>query len=158
MTRPLKGAKLWIGPAIDRSVVNTVEEFEVLTYVKVGDVEDYGEVGDESPIVTFTSVEDARTRNFKDARNAGTQVFVVGRVPLDAGQQAMRAAEQTDFDYAIKIELNDKPTPAYTNSFLYYPGIVASKRIRMGAAGNVVRDVYTVGVNDAPLVVDPELI
>lgn len=137
--KTLSGAKLSIGPAVTAAEADSLAEFEALVYQQVGEVEDMGESGDEAPLVTFASVGDGRVRNLKGARNAGVQALVVGHDPLDVGQQALIAAEGTQFEFAIKIELADAPTPEYTNTIIYKRCLVASKRIRMGTNDNVVR-------------------
>ena len=148
--KTLSGAMLAIGPAIT-SDTDTLAEFEALAYVDVGEVEDYGEMGDESPLVPFAAVGDGRVRQSKGARNAGAQTFIVGRDPLDAGQTAMKAAEATKFEYALRITMADAPSPLYSNTIFYYRGLVSSARIRMGQNDNIVRDVYVVAVNSKPL-------
>lgn len=141
----LSGASISIGPA---TVVDTLTEIKALTpFTEIGEAEDYGEVGDDSPLVTFASVGDGRIRNLKGARNAGSITLVCARDPLDPGQQALVAAEKTKFQFAIKIELPDKPTPAGTNSFLYFRALVASARNRLGTNDNVMRQVFTLAVN-----------
>ena len=141
----LSGAIISIGPA---TILDTLVGLEALTpYTPIGEAEDYGEVGDDSPLVTFASVGDGRIRNVKGARNAGSMTLVCARDPLDAGQQALVAAEKTKFQYAIKIELPDKPNPTGTNTFLYFRALVASARNRMGTNDNVIRQVFTIAVN-----------
>jgi hypothetical protein len=141
----LSGAIISIGPA---TVVDTLALIKALTpFVPIGEAEDYGEVGDDSPLVTFASVGDGRIRNLKGARNAGSLTLVCARDPLDAGQQALIAGEKTKFQFAIKIELPDKPTPAGTNSTLYFRALVASARNRLGTNDNVMRQVFTLAVN-----------
>ena len=148
--KTLSGSKFSIGPAA-ASTVDTLAEFAALSYVLVGEVEDMGEMGDESSVVQFAAIGDARVRKGKGARDAGTQTVVVGKDPLDAGQQAMKAAEATQFEYAIKIELADAPTPNYLNTVFYYRGLVMSQRDRFGRNDDFVRTVFNVGVNSKPI-------
>lgn len=151
-----KGSTIHIGPAIGDDT-NTIEEYAALTYVQIGEPEDFGEVGDESTFTPFTSVSAARTKQLKGARSAGTQTFIVGRDLLDAGQLALMEAEKTDYDYAMKIEHNDQRTPSHTKSVTYYRVQVGSQRGRFGTNDNAVRTVFSLAVQDAPLLVPTEI-
>src|SRR6218665_414902 len=107
------GTKIYVGPATT-SVTDTESEYAALTpYVLVGEVESYGDFGDQAADVTFAAVGESRTRHLKGARDAGTISLTCGRDPLDAGQLALKAAEKTKFEYAIKIVAADAPTGAY---------------------------------------------
>ena len=153
--KTLSGSTFSIGPQV-AGTVDTLAEFEALSYVEVGEVEDFGELGDESSVVSFAAVGDARVRKGKGARDGGTMVLVVGKDPLDAGQLALKAAERTTFEYAIKVELSDAPTAGHTNTTTYFRGLVMSQRDRYGQNDNIVRTVFNIGVNSAPIEVPAE--
>lgn len=140
------GAKFYIDIDTTAEPANQAA-YEALTYVEVGEVEDLGEFGDESQEITFTSLGDGRVRKLKGPRDAGTFTVVVGDDPADAGQEDMVEAEAEIFDYAMKIELNDKLNPTGTNSIFFFMGKVMSKRLNVGNATNVVRRNFTVGIN-----------
>lgn len=148
------GSKIYIGSASD-ATTDTQGEFELDSYLEVGEIEDLGEFGDESEEVTFTSLSDARVRKFKGPRNAGTITVVCADDPDDTGQDAMIAAEATTFDYNFKVELNDKASGETTPSTFYFRGKVMSKRLNVGNASNVVRRSFNVGVNSAIVEVAP---
>lgn len=158
-----KGARLFIGPVVDVEQINAASDeaalgiFEAISggdWEEVEEVEDLGEIGDTSEEITFTAIRSARVRKMKGARNAGTAAIVVGRDPLDDGQQAMIAAEKTDFNYAFKIEYADARTPSYTHSIEYYAGLVLSRPTNIGNVANVVRRTFSVAVNTAIYAVD----
>ena len=154
--KTLSGAKIYIGPAATEDT-DTEAEYAALTpYVLVGEVEDMGELGDESPLVNFASIGDGRIRKLKGARDAGTMTIVTGKDPLDAGQAAMKAAERTKFEFAFKIELEDAPTEDYTDTIFYFRGLVASQRDRLGTNDNVIRTVFALAVNSEILEIPAE--
>lgn len=153
------GAKLYIATqssAPYAGTPTTLTEFNALTWQEVGEIEDLGEFGDQSNDVTFTSLGDQRTRHFKGARDAGTQTVVVGTDSSDTGQDYMITAEGTSFDYPFKVEGgDDKLTSGGTNSLSYFYGKVMSKRRQFGAADNIDKRTFTIGVNSAIIDVDP---
>lgn len=138
------GAKFFIGTT---TPADTEAEFAADTYTEVKEVEDLGELGDESEAVTWAPIGERRIQKLKGARDAGTIVLVVGRDPLDAGQAAMRAAEQTDFEHNFKIVANDAPDAGGTDSTIYFRGLVMSRRDGFGQQANVIRTTFNVAVN-----------
>ena len=104
------GTKFYISTVAAASTVDTLAEYEALSWQEVSEVEDLGNVGDVSSEVTGAAISDSRIRKAKGARNAGTMnVICFDTVPLDAGQTAVIAAEASNSNYAFKIEL---PEPA----------------------------------------------
>ncbi len=152
------GTKWFIGgtTAIDYTTdAGAIDDFEALTWVPIGEVEDGGEIGDQSSDVSFQSLGDGRVRHLKGARDAGTVSLVVGDDPLDAGQIALRAAEQTKFLYNFKVEYEDAPTADYSNSVDYFRGLVMSARKQVGQGDNVLRRTFAIGINTDILTVEP---
>ncbi|MFG1371488.1 iron ABC transporter substrate-binding protein [Xanthobacter oligotrophicus] len=141
------GTKIYIGPAVTAAAADTTAEFAALTYVEVGEVQNLGEFGDESSSVSFASIGDARTRKLKGARDAGTLALTVGRDPLDVGQIALKAAEKTKFEYAIKVVAADAPSAGHTNSIFYFRALVMSGRNNFGANDSVTTAVFNLGIN-----------
>jgi len=153
------GARYFIGGTTDinySSDAAAITAFKALTWVEIGEVEDGGEFGDESSDVTFQSLSDGRVRHLKGARDAGTLDLVVGDDPLDAGQIAVRAAEQTKFMHNFKIEYEDAPGPTYSNSVDYFRGLVMSFRKNVGEGDNVMRRTASIGINTVILTEEPE--
>ncbi|WP_210482751.1 phage tail tube protein [Microvirga antarctica] len=144
------GTKIYIGPAVT-DTTDTIPEFAALTpWVEITLVETYGEFGDESSAVTFAAVGDGRVRKAKGARDAGTLALTVGHDPLDVGQAAIDAAESTSNTYAFKVVLSDSPSDLYTDTVIYFRGLVMSKRKNVGGNDNVLRNTYNIGI-DSPL-------
>jgi len=147
------GTKIYIGNAVT-SDVDTIAEFEATTiWTEIGLVESLGEFGDESSAVNFAALGDGRTRKAKGARDAGTLAITVAHDPLDAGQLAIEAAEGTNFNYSFKVVLPDGPS-GYSDTIIYFRGLVMSKRMNVGSNDNVVRRVFNVGIN-SELYTDP---
>jgi hypothetical protein len=153
------GARYFIGGTSDISYASdaaAITAFKALTWVEIGEVEDGGEFGDESNEVTFQSLSDGRVRHLKGARDAGTLELVVGDDPLDVGQVALRAAEQTKFLYNFKIEYEDAPSADFSNSVDYFRGLVMSFRKNVGEGDNVMRRTANIGINTVILTEEPE--
>lgn len=147
------GAKIYIGTT---AAAANETQFAADTYTEIKEVEDLGELGDESEAITFAGLSEARVKKLKGARDAGTLVLVVGRDPLDAGQIAIKAAEKTSFEYNFKIVANDAPDADHTNSVYYFRGLVMSARDNYGQQNNVVRTTFNIGINTAILEVPAE--
>ncbi|MHB2165734.1 hypothetical protein [Alsobacter sp. R-9] len=133
------------------TIPTTLSAFKALTWVEVGEVMEVGEFGDESDVIEFTALGDARVRKFKGPRDAGTLEITCGRSPNDAGQIAVRAALNDDFDRPFKIVLNDKLTTGGTPTGFYFGGSVLGMKTKVGNVKDIVEDTITIGVNTAIL-------
>jgi len=141
-------SQFFISNAAAAATVDTLAEYEALTWIEIGLTEDLGEVGDTSPAVTGTAIADGRVRKVKGARDAGTQAVIAFHDPLDVGQQALIAAEGTKSNYAFKLILSDQPSGGSPTT-QYYRGMVMSKVMRLGVADNIMRRVFNIGINSA---------
>lgn len=131
----------------DMTEEDALAAFEAINdWVEVGEVENLGEIGDAAQSIPFVSIGRQRVRKLKGARDAGEQTVVVGRDPLDDGQDELIAAEKTNYQYAFKMEMNDAKTPSFSDSILYYAGLVNTKRTGLGDGNTVTRRTFTVGV------------
>ena len=147
------GTQVYIGGAVT-STTDTVAEFAATsTWTLIGLVESVGEFGDESNPVTFQSIGDGRVRKSKGARDAGTLAIVCAHDPLDVGQAAMIAAEATNNPYSFKVVLPDGPS-GYSDTILYFRGLVMGKRQNIGNNENVVRRNFNVAI-DSEIFTDP---
>lgn len=155
--RTTSGAQFWIGTTMVPAQFDQ-ESFELDSYTLVGEIEDLGELGDESSAVTFAAIGDGRIRKAKGARDAGTMDLVIGADPLDDGQDALVAAEGTNFDYNFKIEVPDAPNETYSPGMRYFRGLVMSSREAFGTNDNIMRLNVSIGVNTAVLKVSPAVI
>lgn len=144
------GTKIYIGPQVTQAV-DTVGEFDALAWQEVGLVENGGEFGDESAAVTGAALGDSRMRKAKGARDAGTVALVCFHDPQDVGQVALEAAEQTNKNYAFKVDIPDAPGTGWSNSIYYFRGLVMSRRKNVGTNDNIIRNTYNIGINSLVL-------
>ena len=129
------------------TVANDQADYEADSYTSVGEVEDLGEFGDTAEEITFTSLANRRVRKFKGSFDAGSLSVTCGNDSADAGQAAMLAAFASDNDYNFRVQLNDTPVGGSTPTTLYFSGKVTSKPKNVGNVSNVVRQMFTVGIN-----------
>lgn len=150
-----KNSRLFISPTpVVPDTINAMSDGDAITFfqaindwIEVEEIEDLGTAGDTSEAIPFTAINNSRVRKLKGPRDAGTQSVVVGRDPLDDGQEALIAAEATDYNYAFKLVLNDARSPQHSKSEMYYAGMVMSKATNLGNVSNVVRRNFDIGIN-----------
>jgi hypothetical protein len=150
----VSGAQFFISSLAITQTVDTVAEYEALTWVEIGLLEDLGELGDVSTEVTGAAIGDGRIRKAKGARNAGTMATIAFHDPFDVGQNAVIAAEATNNNFGFKLILPDSPTDVGSNTIQYFRGLVMSKGMRLGTNDNIMRRIFNIGVN-SPVTEDP---
>ena len=140
--------KLFIGGPKSASYAAPLaaSDFTSVTWTKVSPIETIGSFGDSSEEVTFTSIDDSRTRRLKGARDAGVLEVSAGRDYSDAGQEAMLAAEASPNDFAFKIEMNDAPEGG-TPSIRYFVGQVMSAQEQVEGVNSILKVVYRIAIN-----------
>ena len=149
------GTQVYIGPQVTDVQADTLVEFQALSgWTAIGLIESVGEFGDQSNDVTFAAIGDSRVRHAKGAADAGTMALVCAHDPLDVGQAALETAQQTNLNYAFRVTLPDTPGAPFTNTEIYFRGLVSSRRKNIGNNDNVVRNNYNVLVN-SPLFTAP---
>lgn len=161
MAKTFSGAILSIGTtaAIDYTSDGSAQtSFEADTYQQIRGVSNIGELGAAANIVQFSAIDDDFSEKSKGVRNAGDPVVQVGRLPSDAGQVAMRAAERTKFYYNFKLELQDAASELYTNTVIYFRALVAGVPMQFGGNEDFVMESYQLGVYPRPLILESELI
>lgn len=143
------GAKLYIGGVADESVV-AANQFEDLSLVEVGEIEDLGEFGDVVSLAVFTALNDSRTRKKKTSYDAGDFNITIGFDSADTGQDALKAALATKFDYGFKVTLNDGSdgSPSDPTTF-YFRALVTSFKIMVGTVDNIVKASVGIAINSA---------
>lgn len=127
------GAKFFVGRSVASTPANAAAYAALTGWTEVGLVESLGEYGDEATAVTFAALSDGRQRKGKGVR--------------DAGQQALDSAEATNNNFAFKVVLPNRLTTGGTDEVQYFKGLVMSKRLNVGANGNVVKRTFNIGVN-----------
>lgn len=150
------GAKIYIGP------INTAADDETtyagLSYTEIGEVESIGEFGDQASTITFTSLGDARVRKRKGVRDAGDLNVVCANDAADAGQAACIAAERTENTYAFKVLLADAADGNDTDSVFYFRALVASARLSIGAANEMIKRNFALLIDSAVIEAPSEVV
>jgi len=77
------------------------------SWVEVGEVVDFGEYGKAYNLIPYNSVADRKTYKFKGSYNEGALTLQLGQDVTDAGQDDLRDALETDYEYNFKIEFDD---------------------------------------------------
>lgn len=150
-----KNSRLFISPTpVVPDTINAMDDGTAISFfqaindwIEVEEIEDLGTAGDTSEAIPFTAINNSRVRKMKGPKDAGTQSVVVGRDPLDDGQEALIVAEGTDYNYAFKLILNDARSPNHSKSEMFYAGMVMSKATNLGNVSNVVRRNFDIGIN-----------
>jgi len=147
------GVTISIGPVADESI-NDLGDFGNLSYTAIGEVESIGEFGDSSNPITFTALSDARVTKVKASRNAGGFTITMARDTQDAGQIALRAAEKTKFDYAVKVEYNDDSEGSPSQkSIQYFRAKIMSFTDNIAGVDDVTRASAQFEINSEPLLI-----
>lgn len=149
------GTKISLGT---KTPAKTKAEYEADTYVQIGEVGNRGAFGDTSSPVTWTSLDDGRTRKAKGTRDAGDMTVGVAYDKGDLGQQAAIAAEadNSPLDYNLKVEFaNGDPdaTPPIANTVVYMPVKVMSFQFQDADTSGVVQAQLSMAINGKPLIV-----
>jgi hypothetical protein len=145
------GTRISIGPT---TAATTPTAYAALTpWTEIGEVEDLGEFGDNVGLANFTALNNRRVRKFKTSFDAGDLQLTLGRDPADAGQVALAAAVAADADYAIRIELDDKPTPTGKNTVFYFHAAVTKLTTQVGNADAIVKGSVNMAINTTVLIV-----
>jgi hypothetical protein len=144
------GSKVFIGGALPpKSVDFVASDFTSQTWVEIGNLESIGSMGDTAAEITFDNIGKARTEKLKGSRNAGNMEVTMGIDYSDVGQIALLAAEKTVFDFAIKIEFNDKPATGASpkNSQRLFIAKVMSASEALDTANSVMKLTASLGIN-----------
>jgi hypothetical protein len=81
--------------------------FAALTYTAVGEVSSVGDRGQTYEDVTFTTLADRATKHLKGTSDQPETAIELIINRADAGQVLLKAASDSDAQYAFKIEYNN---------------------------------------------------
>lgn len=131
--------------------------FAGLTWVEVGGVGRVGETGTSTNIVNYDTWDTVFIQKAKGTSNAGDPEVEVARDPADAGQDILRTIADTRYNYAFKIERADKPNDNVGSkpTTVYNRGIIVGPRTPNGQNEDFDLEIYTLGLNQKQIVVDP---
>ena len=133
-------------------------EYEGLTWVEIGNIVTLPDFGVSDNIVTQDYINTDVSQKRKGFRNASDTEVVVGYLPEDAGQVALRDAAETKFNYALKLEQSDAPDASTTNTIRYSRGVIGGPNFTGGGGEDFDNETFQIGLNQAPIVVIPEAI
>jgi hypothetical protein len=141
------GSRVYISTISVTSSTDTLAEFAALSWTEIGQIETIGDFGDESPLITFSAIGAGRVFKAKGARDAGEMALTVGHDPVDPGQLALVAAELTKFNYAFRVIFADAAGPSFSNTVVYFRGMVRSQRFNPAGNDAILRRMFTIPVN-----------
>ncbi|TWG90317.1 tail tube protein [Mesorhizobium sp. J18] len=162
MANTNKGRKFYIAVDTDNTTPLpqptdlTQTDYEALTWLEVKNVGSIGESGTQTNIVSYDELSTDVTQKQKGISNAGDPPVEVARNTSDPGQKAMRAAAATKYLYAFKTEDADAPDESTTNSVYYNRGLVTGPTRPNGRNEDFNLEVFTLGLIQREIVVDPE--
>ncbi len=132
------GSKVSIGQVMSpQSTPFVLADFASQTWTPCGWTQSIGQFGDVSAEIKFDAIDQSRTQKLKGTRDAGSMDVAMGVDHTDPGQIALVAAEQTPYDYAVKVEFNDAASGG-TPSARYFIAKVMSAAEKLDTANNVV--------------------
>lgn len=151
------GSKLYICTTPQEGDVNEAA-FIALTWVQIKGVGSLGETGTTTNILTYDTWDTQVVQKAKGMSNAGDPDIELARIPTDPGQIALRAAAATNLNYAFKVERNDEPDadPDSTPTMIFHRGLVVGPRRPNGRNEDFDLEVFSLGLNQKEIVVDPE--
>ncbi|MFG1413470.1 hypothetical protein V5G24_20380 [Xanthobacter sp. VTT E-85241] len=152
------GAKLYVCTAPQTALPLDAAAFAALTWVQVKKVGQISDMGTDTNIVNYDTLDTDVSQKGKGVTNGGDWTIEVARVYDDAGQTAMRAAALTGYDYAFKVEYADAPSAGYTNTIMYNCGLVTGPRKPGGGVEDFILEQFTLAMNQRDVVVDPTVI
>ncbi|MDR7147057.1 hypothetical protein [Rhizobium sp. BE258] len=144
------GSKVFIGGVLaSKNSDFVVADFSAVTWVEIGQLESIGTFGDTAAEITFDNIGLGRTQKLRGNKNAGNMELVMGIDAADAGQIALLAAFNTNYDYAFKVEFTDKPNTGASpkNSTRQFIGKVMSASEALDTANSVAKMTASIGVN-----------
>lgn len=148
------GAKVYVCATPQPANLDRVG-YEALTWVLISGVGNHGETGSNTNILTYDTWDTDVIQKSKGITDAGSPEIEVSRNATDAGQAILRAAGLTNFNYAFKMERNDKPDATGTPTILYNRGIVTGPKRPHGRNEDFDLEMFVLGLNQREITVDP---
>ena len=148
------GAKIFIGPSVAATPANAAA-YAALSYVEIGNVTSIGGYGDESADVTINILGDGRRRRGKGSRDAGLMAINVAWDSTDAGQAALKAAEESTANFAFKVVLPNRLNATGTDEIDYFEGLIMSRRGSDLQNDQIATKTFNVAINSGVVEVPP---
>jgi hypothetical protein len=115
--------------------------FGDLSYVEIGEVTDLGEFGREFALVTHNPLAERRTVKRKGSFNDGVVTMQMARTPVDAGQDDLLDALDSDDSFAFEVVLQD-------GTKLYFTAQVMSYTTNVGSVDQIVSSSVTLEIDN----------
>ena len=134
--------------------------FEALTWVEVGRIVTFPEIGISTNYVSQDYVNTAISQCQKGVRSGNETEILCGKDNNDAGQDALIAAGLTKNNFAFKREFTDSPnTATTTNSIVYFRALVGEPIYAGGGVEDFENVTFSLQINgQRPIFVKPEAI
>ena len=148
------GSKLYICTTPQPDDLEDATAYAALTWVQVGSVGSCGEFGTDETISSY-QLETGGTLKAKGFLNLKDVEVEFSPDYADAGQDALRAAGDSDLSYAFKREKDDKLAAAGAGSIYYSRGKVKKITPVDGTGDDFIRHMTTIGLEQTPIFVEP---
>lgn len=133
----------------------TLAQYQALAWIEIKAVGNVGETGESTNMLSYDTWGDTVIQKAKGMTDAGSPEIEVARIPTDPGQIALRAAGDTNLNYAFKTLKNDPATIGGTGSTFYNRGLVVGPKRPNGRNEDFDLEVFTLGLQQLEIVVDP---
>ena len=144
------GGKVYISNGQVASTVDSLAEFQALSWIEITPVESVGGFGDQANAVTFNALDQGRIIKKKGSKDAGTVDITVAYNQGNTGQAQIRTADASNNDWGFKIEYNDasEGSPSQNTEF-YFRGHVLGFKQDTLSNDNILKAVAQVAINSA---------
>lgn len=129
------------------SIGTTASSASADTFTVVGEITDIGEFGRVFKEITSEVISDRKTYRVKGKYDDGTITLTLNRDLSDAGQTALAAALNSDANYNIRVELNDKTTYTGHGTRFDFKAEVFSFTTKVGGPNSFVGATVKLGID-----------
>lgn len=104
--------------------------YEALSWTEIGEVTDGGSFGKTWQVTNHNPIATGETFKFKTTSDNGDVTLQMARIPSDAGQTILRAANNSTASYAIKCTIQD-------GTDMYFAAKVTSYTTEVGSGASI---------------------
>jgi len=150
-----KGTKVFIASETLLPATYDVAGYDELTWLEVGMIEDVGEFGPDASIGSFTPISTGIACKFMGTTDNGEITLSIAKTTTDSGLAALIARQGNPDSVAMKIQLSavGTTTSGHTKPAKYqryfFPGLVRSAKVTVGAGDDVVKIMSALVINGA---------
>lgn len=151
------GSTLAICATAQPTALADAAAYAALTWVQVKHVGNIDETGILQNILNYDTWDDAQAIKAKGMVDGGSPNVELSADAADAGQDALRtaAAPTNPLAYAFRITRNNKATDGGTGRIEYFRALATGPRRPNGRNEDFDLEVFTLGVVQKEIVVDP---